>query len=67
MQLKFTTTYFSCRAGSRPGQQVIVAEDVVLDGTNDSREVLSQLDQHVVAEWLAEQGYIVTVAQENAA
>lgn len=67
MQLKFTTTYAAMRSSSHAGRQTIVAEDVVLDGTNDTRKVLSQLDQHVVAEWLAEQGYIVTIAQENAA
>lgn len=41
-------------------------EGVVLDGTVDTREVLSQLDAAVVAEWLAEQGYIIT-QQERAA
>ncbi|POP46889.1 thioredoxin reductase [Superficieibacter electus] len=41
-------------------------EGVVLDGTVDTREVLSQLDAAVVAEWLTEQGYIIT-QQERAA
>lgn len=41
-------------------------EGVVLDGTVDTREVLSQLDAAVVAEWLAEQGYVIT-QQERAA
>ncbi len=41
-------------------------EGVVLSGTVDTREVLSQLDSAVVMEWLSEQGYTVT-HQENAA
>lgn len=67
MQLKFTTTYASSRCSSHAGRQAIVAEDVVLDGTNDTLEILPQLDQAVVIEWLAQQGYQVTLSQEHAA
>lgn len=67
MQIKFTTTYLSSRASSRPGQQTVVAEDVVLDGETDTRAVLNQLDQAVVVEWLIEHGFSVSLAQEHAA
>ncbi|MFP2422194.1 hypothetical protein [Scandinavium goeteborgense] len=47
-------------------QQVVELEGVILDGTVDTREVLPQLDGAVVLEWLAEQGYVITL-QEQAA
>lgn len=67
MQLKFTTTYASTRCSSHAGRQTIVAEDVVLDGATDTLEILPQLDQAVVIEWLVQQGYDVSVKQEHAA
>ena len=67
MQLKFTTTYASTRCSSHVGRQTIVAEDVVLDGATDTLEILPQLDQSVVIEWLSQQGYDISIKQEHAA
>lgn len=65
MNIKCECAGMRTSAGQRNNLKLDL-EGVVLDGTVDTREVLSQLDAAVVAEWLAEQGYVIT-QQERAA
>ncbi|WP_313017905.1 hypothetical protein [Atlantibacter hermannii] len=67
MNLKFTAHYLTVRDSSYPGCTAFLAEGAELDGTIDSREVLSQLDHAVIVDWLTEQGYSVSAPQEHAA
>jgi hypothetical protein len=45
----------------------IIAEDVQLDQTNNPTEILLQMDQKEIVEFLEAQGFSVIIKQENAA
>ena len=60
MNLTITASYFTTRATNHPGQFKVIAEDVQIEQTNNAREILLQLDQKDVIEFMEQQDFTVT-------
>jgi hypothetical protein len=63
MNIKFQCAYFTTKCGVRPGEVTITAEEVMLDDIN-AKELLGQIDEREIFEYLNARGYNV---QERAA
>lgn len=67
MNINLTCSYFTTRQSIHAGKMKIIAEDVQLDQTNNPAEILLQMDQKDVIEFMESQGFTVIAAQEKAA
>lgn len=67
MNLTFTCSYFTTRNSIHAGQIKVIAEDAQLDQLNNPAELLLQIDQKEIIEFIEAQGYTVIAAQEKAA
>lgn len=67
MNITFTCSYFTTRNSTHAGQMKIIAEDAQLDQLNNPTELLLQMDQKEIIEFIENQGYTVIAAQEKAA
>ncbi|NIG77894.1 hypothetical protein F3J34_30475 [Klebsiella sp. Ap-873] len=67
MNLTFTCSYLTTRNSIHAGQMKVIAEDAQLDQLNNPAELLLQMDQKEIIEFLEAQGLTVIAAQEKAA
>jgi hypothetical protein len=67
MNINLTCSYFTTRQSVHAGKMKIIAEDVQLDQANNPSEILLQMDQKEIIEFLEAQGFSVIIKQENAA
>lgn len=67
MNINLTCSYFTTRQSAHAGKMKIIAEDVQLDQTNNPAEILLQMDQKEIIEFMEAQGYMVIAKQEKAA
>lgn len=67
MNINLTCSYFTTRQSAHAGKMKIIAEDVQLDQSNNPAEILLQMDQKEIIEFMEAHGYMVIAKQEKAA
>ncbi|NDJ59413.1 hypothetical protein GWD52_21000 [Enterobacteriaceae bacterium 4M9] len=60
MNITVTSSYFITRLCSEAGRIKIIAEDVQIEQTNNIQEILIQLDQKEIIDFMEKQGFIIS-------
>lgn len=60
MNLLITAKHISIEASCHPGMNKVIIEDAILEQTNNTHEILFQLDQKDVIEFMEKQGFIIS-------